>query len=316
MAKAIYNRLYHKENCIDNCSAMMLQQMHELEDQYSETELLLEEVQQQSDELFEANERMTELASIKSDFVSTISQELRAPLTSVIGYSKVVKKRLDEVVLPEVKSEDEKVVRTVKQVGDNMNHIISEGERITVLINDIMDIAKLDNGKVVGKGEKISVAKIIEKEIEGQKHPSSKNTLAKYLKEYAASVMPTDTGKKKILTIDNEDSTRKFLRGEFERRGYIVYEATDGIEAIECMKVIKPDVITLDVMMPSMNGFDVAAIIKNDPKTKDIPIIILSTVEDRKRGFDIGVDGYLTKPIDMVALMKEIEKLPYVGMPN
>ena len=51
-------------------------------------------------------------------------------------------------------------------------------------------------------------------------------------------------------------------------------------------------------MMPEMNGFDVAAVLKNDPQTMDIPIIILSIVEDRTRGFRLGVDRYLTKPID------------------
>ncbi len=63
----------------------------------------------------------------------------------------------------------------------------------------------------------------------------------------------------------------------------------------------------LDVMMPEMNGFDVAAILKNDPQTMEIPIIILSVVQDKSRGFRIGVDRYLTKPIDTALLFLKSE---------
>jgi CheY-like chemotaxis protein len=62
-------------------------------------------------------------------------------------------------------------------------------------------------------------------------------------------------------------------------------------------------------MMPEMNGFDVAAVLKNDPLTMDIPIIILSIVEDKERGFRLGVDRYLTKPIDTSSLFHEVDAL-------
>ena len=62
-------------------------------------------------------------------------------------------------------------------------------------------------------------------------------------------------------------------------------------------------------MMPEMNGFDVAAVLKNDPQTMDIPIVILSIVQDRERGFRLGVDRYLTKPIDTDLLFKEVGEL-------
>jgi CheY-like chemotaxis protein len=62
-------------------------------------------------------------------------------------------------------------------------------------------------------------------------------------------------------------------------------------------------------MMPEMNGFDVAAILKNDPQTMDIPIIILSIIQDKARGFRIGVDRYLTKPIDTAQLFTDVSSL-------
>jgi CheY-like chemotaxis protein len=78
---------------------------------------------------------------------------------------------------------------------------------------------------------------------------------------------------------------------------------------LESIRKNRPDLIILDVMMPEMNGFDVAAILKNDPQTMDIPIIILSIVQDKARGFRIGVDRYLTKPIDTAQLFTEVGNL-------
>jgi len=91
--------------------------------------------------------------------------------------------------------------------------------------------------------------------------------------------------------------------------GYLIEQATNGKAALESIRKKRPDLIILDVMMPEMNGFDVAAILKNDPQTMDIPIIILSIVQDKARGFRIGVDRYLTKPIDTAQLFTEVGNL-------
>ena len=91
-------------------------------------------------------------------------------------------------------------------------------------------------------------------------------------------------------------------------------EAANGKAALDLVRVKKPDLIILDVMMPEMNGFDVAAVLKNDPETMDIPIIILSIVQDKERGFRIGVDRYLTKPIQTDQLFNEIGSLLEQGV--
>jgi len=88
-----------------------------------------------------------------------------------------------------------------------------------------------------------------------------------------------------------------------------VATATNGRDAINKVRGLRPDLIVLDVMMPEMNGFDVAAVLKNDPATMDIPIIILSIVEDKERGYRIGVDRYLTKPINTATLFHEVSQL-------
>jgi CheY-like chemotaxis protein len=112
-----------------------------------------------------------------------------------------------------------------------------------------------------------------------------------------------------ILVVDDDEGIRSLLKQELTEAGYNVEEAADGKEAISKIRVKRPDLVILDVMMPEMNGFDVAAILKNDPQTMEIPIIILSVVQDKSRGFRIGVDRYLTKPIDTALLFSEIGNL-------
>jgi len=112
-----------------------------------------------------------------------------------------------------------------------------------------------------------------------------------------------------ILIVDDEESIRSLLRQELTEAGYLTSEASNGKEAIESIRQHRPDLIILDIMMPEINGFDVAAILKNDPQTMDIPIIILSIVQDKARGFRIGVDRYLTKPIDTAQLFEDIGAL-------
>jgi len=106
--------------------------------------------------------------------------------------------------------------------------------------------------------------------------------------------------------VDDDDSTRAWLREELEAHGYRVREACNGAEAVVAVKHEPPDLIVLDVMMPGLSGFDVAAVLKNDPETLRIPIVILSVMQDRERGLHVGVDRYFTKPVDAERLLREI----------
>jgi CheY-like chemotaxis protein len=137
--------------------------------------------------------------------------------------------------------------------------------------------------------------------------PIHLDDLVKQLKEQVAqSKLALKGHPATILVVDDDSYIRSLLRQELGDAGYDIEEAADGKEALSKIRIHKPDLIILDIMMPEMNGFDVAAILKNDPQTMDIPIIVLSIVQDKARGYRIGVDRYLTKPIDTKQLFSEI----------
>ena len=88
-----------------------------------------------------------------------MSHELRTPLTSVLGFAKIIKKRLDDRIFPLVPTDDRKVAQAIQQVGDNLKVVVSEGERLTKLIDDVLDLAKIEAGKLEWHMEPVTVGR-------------------------------------------------------------------------------------------------------------------------------------------------------------
>jgi len=108
-----------------------------------------------------------------------------------------------------------------------------------------------------------------------------------------------------ILIVDDEYSGRETLQSVLEGEGYNLVMAENGPQAIEKAKSIFPDVILLDVMMPGMTGFEVCEQIRNDPQVAEIPIIILTALDDRDSlltGLKAGADDFISKPFDRFEL--------------
>src|SRR5512133_23803 len=108
-----------------------------------------------------------------------------------------------------------------------------------------------------------------------------------------------------ILIVDDEYSGRETLQSVLEGEGYNLVMAENGPQAIEKAKSILPDVILLDVMMPGMTGFEVCERIRNDPQVAEIPIIILTALDDRESlltGLKSGADDFISKPFDRFEL--------------
>lgn len=411
-------------------------------------------VHERTRELEEANRKLQELDKMKTDFLSTVSHELRTPLTSVLGFAKIIKKRLEKAIFPKLQmpEDDKKTARAVKQVSENIDIIVEEGERLTDLINDVLDIAKMEAGKMIWKMERLAGNDLIERALAATtslfhdtnltlvKEVSSDLPAVKGDKDRLIQVLinlvsnavkfteegsitcravvddaflvisvadngigiskadqeaifdkfgqvgDTLTGKpkgtglglpickqivehhggklwvesqvgigstffftiplteedddsiserhipsrvvepvepedrspeehahKNILVVDDDAHIRRLLREELEADGYLVREAEDGVKALAIVKQEPPDLIVMDVMMPNMSGFDVAAVLKNDPALEGIPLVILSVIQDRERGQRLGVDGYFTKPINLKGLLQDIHRLVKQG---
>ncbi len=92
------------------------------------------------------------------------------------------------------------------------------------------------------------------------------------------------------------------------RKGYRVIPARDGAEALEIMRKSPPDVVTLDVMMPNVDGWSVLGTMKSDPVLANIPVIMLTIVDDRNLGFSLGAAEYMTKPVDRDRLLALVRR--------
>ena len=116
----------------------------------------------------------------------------------------------------------------------------------------------------------------------------------------------------KILVSEDNPDIRKILVMRLEINGYDVIQAQDGEEAIDKIKKEAPDLVILDLMMPKISGFEVCRMIKFDEKYKDMPIIVLSALDqqsDRERAIENGADAYFIKPFDLELLLNKIESL-------
>ena len=104
------------------------------------------------------------------------------------------------------------------------------------------------------------------------RHSINVETLVRQLRE---RVVSHPNREKSVLVVDDDSNIRSLLQQELTEAGYSVRLAEDGRKALTLIREEPPGLVILDVMMPEMNGFDVAAVLKNDPATMDIPIIIL-----------------------------------------
>lgn len=403
-------------------------------------------------QLFEEAQRARAAAeeadAAKGSFLSTVSHELRTPLTSVLGFAKIIRRRLQDRLFPLIPEDDRKIAQTKSQVLENLDVVVSEGERLTKLIDDVLDLAKIEAGKFTWNMGPVSLNEVLDRALtataslfdakqltlvrdippelpsltgdhdrliqvvinlisnavkftpagevrcsarqEGNQlvvsvadsgigiapadqpkvfekfkqvgdtltdkpkgtglglpickdivehhggriwvesepgqgstfsfslpldpaapapAPASARNFESLMRELREKVDQTPSHGRSILVVDDDPSIRSLLEQEFTEAGYAVRLATNGREALDRVREEAPGLIVLDVMMPEMNGFDVAAVLKNDPATMHIPIIILSIVEDKERGFRLGIDRYLTKPINTENLFREVGAL-------
>jgi type II secretory ATPase GspE/PulE/Tfp pilus assembly ATPase PilB-like protein/CheY-like chemotaxis protein len=114
----------------------------------------------------------------------------------------------------------------------------------------------------------------------------------------------------KVLLVDDEDSLRKVMRDLLERDGYAVTEARDGVQALDQVDRVGPDIIVLDLNLPGLDGYGVLSHLRSRPATANIPVIVLTAKGDEDnevRVFELGADDFLTKPFRARALSARLE---------
>jgi two-component system, cell cycle response regulator DivK len=115
----------------------------------------------------------------------------------------------------------------------------------------------------------------------------------------------------RILVVEDDRDNLGMISFMLKRLGYSVLEAHDGQEGVDTARKEMPDLILLDLAMPEMDGWTAARILKSDPATQKIKIVVVSVrslLEDRRRAQDAGVDGYITKPMSMAIFAEEVAR--------
>ena len=113
----------------------------------------------------EARSAAEAASETKSAFLANVSHELRTPLTSVVGFTRIVQRRLEQIVYPAVGEPDPKVARAMRQVEENLAIMAAEGERLTTMINNVLDLAKIESGTVVWKVGPVRIDEVIERAV-------------------------------------------------------------------------------------------------------------------------------------------------------
>jgi len=119
---------------------------------------------------------------------------------------------------------------------------------------------------------------------------------------------PADSSRRLVLAIDDDPDVISLLTQEIEEEGYQVIGATRALDGIEKAKQIGPYAITLDIMMPGMDGWEAISRLKGDPATRDIPLIVVSIIDNKDLGFRLGADEYLLKPVDKESLLQVLHR--------
>ena len=117
-----------------------------------------------------------------------------------------------------------------------------------------------------------------------------------------------------ILVVDDDPTVRELMERHLRKEGFAVLTAAGGVEGLAQARRAHPAAITLDVMMPDIDGWTVLAALKGDPALADIPVILVTIVDDRQRGYALGATEYLVKPVDRARLVESLRALCEVAV--
>jgi len=127
-----------------------------------------------------------------------------------------------------------------------------------------------------------------------------------------AAATPVEERLGRVLVVDDSEVIRSLISVNLEMEGFEVVTAVDGQDALDKLLEVEPDVMTIDVKMPRLDGFDTVARVRSDPRTSDLKIAMVTACaqeSDLRRGEAVGVDAFVTKPFDPSALVRTVRDL-------
>lgn len=388
----------------------------DLEDLVRErTKVLVEKAQ----ELKQANERLMELDELKSAFLSSVSHELRTPLTSLLGFSKIIKRDFSKVFMP--LAEDDTSTRLGTRIQSNLDIIGSEGERLTRLINDVLDLSRIESGREDWRNVEVDMAGAVHRAVDSASglfspKPEVKltirrlgavppvlcdpdrlhqvlinllNNAAKFTQHGEVAIdlysdehgqvrltvedtgkgiaprfieqifdkfqqaqqgntlteKPSGTGlglaicrqiiehsggqiwaesqqgqgtrmcislpaveadRPLVLVVDDDPAVCDFLSVILKSARYKVRTANSGTEALELAAVYSPALITMDILMPGMDGRTTIRKLRENSALASIPVLVVSVAADCHCA---GGDAALLKPIDRDGFLETVHGL-------
>ncbi|MFJ6936678.1 response regulator [Streptomyces sp. NPDC101132] len=124
-----------------------------------------------------------------------------------------------------------------------------------------------------------------------------------------SQVVPGASGR--VLVVDDNKVIRQLIKVNLELEGFEVVTASDGAECLDVVHEVRPDVVTMDVVMPRLDGINAAARLRSDPRTRHLPVAIVSacTQYDAETGVAAGVDAFLAKPFEPAELVRLVRRL-------
>jgi signal transduction histidine kinase/CheY-like chemotaxis protein len=130
------------------------------------------------------------------------------------------------------------------------------------------------------------------------------------------TVAEADSGGGTVLVIDDDPTARELIAAHLAGTGFTVETAANGVEGLKKARALRPAAITLDITMPDIDGWTVLAALKGEPALADIPVVILTIVDEPRRGIALGAAGYMTKPIDRDRLVDILSRYRHASEPS
>jgi len=144
--------------------------------------------------------------------------------------------------------------------------------------------------------------------------PSDDVPTTRRLEQEAA--VAVDSGNNTVLVVDDDPTARDMMRRYLAREGYHVVTASNGDEGLRIAKKISPSVITLDVVMPEKDGWEMLRSLKSEQPLSDIPVVMLTIIDEKNKGYALGASDYLVKPINRDRLLSVLEKYRASNSPS